>query len=90
MSHNAWAVKEVDPMYMLGIQHVLTIERGIWKMEHNMPMYIVGLVETWKPWLEIAGWANSSPATPAPTKGMLTRHDPEVKVSEDESKVVLK
>ena len=55
VSHETWTVKEVDPMYMLGIQHVLTIEHGIWCMEHKMPMYITRLVGTWKPWLEIAG-----------------------------------
>ena len=60
ISHKAWTVKEVDPMYMLGVQHVLTIERDIWRMEHKMPLYIDGMVKTWQEWLEIAGWGSTS------------------------------
>ena len=90
ISHTAWTVKEVDPMYMLGVQHVLTIERGIWRMEHKMPLYIDGMVKTWQEWLEIAGWGSTDPKTPAPSKGILTMHDPHMLVTPEESQVVLK
>ena len=90
ISHKAWTVKEVDPMYMLGVQHVLTIERDIWRMEHKMPLYIDGMVKTWQEWLEIAGWGSTDPKTPAPSKGILTMHDPHMLVTPEESQVVLK
>lgn len=59
-------------------------------MEHSMPLYISGLVETWKDWLELDGWGKSSPSTPAPQKSMLTLHDPLCKVPEQETKAVLR
>ena len=89
-SDEKWKVKEVDPLYMLGSQRILTIDKGIWKMEHVMPLYVIELVKTWQEYLVLAGWEHSCPKTPAPTKQMLTLHDPEGKITEAEHKLVLK
>ena len=59
-------------------------------MEHVMPLYVIGLAKTWQEYLVLAGWEHSCPKTPAPTKQMLTLHDPEGKVTEAEIKLVLK
>lgn len=67
--HKAWIVNEVDLLYMLGVQHLLAVNHGIWKMEHKMPLYIIGLDETSKEWLALGGWEFSNPITPAPIMG---------------------
>lgn len=89
ISNTAWQVKEVDPMYMLGVQHILNIKDGVWQVEHKMPLYVEGLVATWEQWLILAGWEHASPKTPAPSHEHLTLHDPLFKVSAEESKEIL-
>ena len=88
-SHKKWTVKEVDPGYMLGVQQLLTIKNGVWKIEHKMPLYIDGMMAAWHTWLEIAGWIGRDgkiirPDTPSPVKTTLTLHDPENMLSDEE------
>ena len=91
ISHKAWKVAEVDPSYMLGVQHLFKIDtKGIWTVEHKMPLYVEGLCATWHEWLCLAGFEKTSPKTPAPSKLVLTLHDPTGIVSEEESKMILR
>ena len=95
VSHKKWTVKEVDPGYMLGVQQLLTIKDGVWKIEHKMPLYIEGMMAAWHTWLEIAGWIGRDgniirPDTPSPVKTTLTLHDPEGLISDEEAANVTK
>ena len=91
VSNDAWKVKEVDPAYMLGVQHLFSIDKGgVWCIEHKMPLYIEGLVLIWSDFLDLAGFGKRSPKTPAPSKIVLSLHDPLNMVSTEESTLVLK